>query len=274
MADEKYTIPENPLFLIDSLRRIQNSDPVNAEEIVNPILERILEALAYLQGHKATLGTDGKVSPGQLPEMDYDKAGSAARVKSDLDGHTDHKQNPHGVTAAQAGALPITGGTLTGKTVFSQGLALTAGDSNPSMPFFLGILPFDQGGDVQWITAGQVCAAIGASAASHTHTAADVGALPLAGGTITGNLRLKGSGSYGNKLNFGDSDYVHISEPTDDKMEIKAKAVNFVTANNPGITVNGGFADTNYDTVKFRGISLLSATPSTVTNGCVAMVYS
>ena len=49
MADEKYTIPENPLFLIDSLRRIQNSDPVNAEEIVNPIFERILEALAYLQ---------------------------------------------------------------------------------------------------------------------------------------------------------------------------------------------------------------------------------
>lgn len=50
--------------------------------------------------------------------------------------------------------------------------------------------------------------------------------------TITGNLRLKGSGAYGNILNFGDGDYVHISEPTDDNMEIKAKNVNFVITGN------------------------------------------
>ena len=52
--------------------------------------------------------------------------------------------------------------------------------------------------------------------------------LPLAGGTLTGNLTLKGSGNYGSKINFGDGDYVHISEPTDDCLEIKAKKVNFV----------------------------------------------
>ena len=62
-----------------------------------------------------------------------------------------------------------------------------------------------------------------------TPTASSIGALPIEGGTITGNLRLKGSGNYGNMLNFGDSDYVHISEPTDDNMEIKAKNINFVT---------------------------------------------
>lgn len=33
---------------------------------------------------------------------------------SDLTSHTSNKSNPHGVTAEQAGALPITGGTLTG----------------------------------------------------------------------------------------------------------------------------------------------------------------
>ncbi len=54
--------------------------------------------------------------------------------------------------------------------------------------------------------------------------------LPLSGGTITGNLRLKGSGNYGNILNFGDSDYVHISEPTDDHLEIKGSYINFVTS--------------------------------------------
>ena len=54
--------------------------------------------------------------------------------------------------------------------------------------------------------------------------------LPMSGGTITGNLRLKGSGNYGNTLNFGDGDYVHISEPTDDHLEIKGSYINFVTS--------------------------------------------
>ncbi len=48
--------------------------------------------------------------------------------------------------------------------------------------------------------------------------------------SITGSLRLKGSGNYGNVLNFGDSDYVHLSEPTDDSLEIKANSVNFVVS--------------------------------------------
>lgn len=64
--------------------------------------------------------------------------------------------------------------------------------------------------------------------------------LPLKGGTITGNLRLKGSGNYGNALNFGDGDYVKISEPTDDHLEVKGSYINFVTGTGTGrFTVNG-----------------------------------
>lgn len=65
--------------------------------------------------------------------------------------------------------------------------------------------------------------------------------LPLSGGTITGNLRLKGSGNYGNILNFGDRDFVHISEPTDDHLEIKGSEINFVTpyTGNEKFTLNG-----------------------------------
>lgn len=65
--------------------------------------------------------------------------------------------------------------------------------------------------------------------------------LPISGGTITGNLRLKGSGNYGNTLNFGDGDYVHISEPTDDHLEIKGSEINFVTpyTGNEKFTLNG-----------------------------------
>lgn len=47
--------------------------------------------------------------------------------------------------------------------------------------------------------------------------------LPLAGGTLSGDLRLY-SGNYGRKINFGDGDYVYLSEPTDDALKIYAKS--------------------------------------------------
>ena len=53
-------------------------------------------------------------------------------------------------------------------------------------------------------------------------------ALPLSGGTLTGDLRLKPTGSnYGAKINFGDSDYAYLKENTDDSLEIKANGINF-----------------------------------------------
>lgn len=42
---------------------------------------------------------------------------------------------------------------------------------------------------------------------------------------VTGNLRLKGSGNYGNTLLFGDGTYCYITEPEDDVMHIKAKRI-------------------------------------------------
>ncbi len=68
-------------------------------------------------------------------------------------------------------------------------------------------------------------------------SAALAGKLSTNGGTITGNLTLKNSGSYGNKINFGDGDFVHLHEVSDDKLEIKAKNIDFVVAEK--ITKNG-----------------------------------
>ena len=76
-------------------------------------------------GGVATLGSDGKVPTSQLPEMDYDAAGSAAAVQGKLDAHAANQQNPHGVTAEQVGAAPASHthpvGQVTGVLPVSKG---------------------------------------------------------------------------------------------------------------------------------------------------------
>ena len=50
MAEEFYIIPENPQYSIDDIRKLQNSDPVNAQTILNPLILRILENIAAVKG--------------------------------------------------------------------------------------------------------------------------------------------------------------------------------------------------------------------------------
>lgn len=54
---------------------------------------------------------------------------------------------------------------------------------------------------------------------------------------ITGNLRLKGSGNYGNTLYFGDGSYCYLKEETDDDLTIKASDLNLNVSN---LYLNGG----------------------------------
>lgn len=72
------------------------------------------------------LDSTGKVPSSQLPEMDYDPAGSAEAVQASLTAHVNDEDNPHGVTAAQVGAVP-TSRTVNGKAL-SDDITLTAGD--------------------------------------------------------------------------------------------------------------------------------------------------
>lgn len=88
----------------------------------------------------ASLDADGKVIADQLPEMNYDPAGSAQAVQQELNTHaanntlhvTDEERQAwnnkapgtHTHTAAQIGALPISGGTMTG-ALNMNGKALT-----------------------------------------------------------------------------------------------------------------------------------------------------
>lgn len=88
----------------------------------------------------ASLDESGKVPAGQLPEMNYDPAGSAQAVQQALNTHAANKTlhvtdaerkawnnkapGTHTHTAAQVGALPISGGTMTG-ALNMNGKALT-----------------------------------------------------------------------------------------------------------------------------------------------------
>ncbi len=72
-----------------------------------------------------SLGSGGKIPPEQLPEMDFDEAGSAAAVQKNLDAHTGNKNNPHGVTAAQVGADPAGSAAAVQQALAAQIAALT-----------------------------------------------------------------------------------------------------------------------------------------------------
>lgn len=98
------------------------------------------EAKRGKAGGVASLDEDGKVPAGELPEMNYDPAGSAQAVQQELNTHAANKTfhvtdaerqawnnkaaGTHTHTAAQVGALPISGGTLTG-ALNMNGRALT-----------------------------------------------------------------------------------------------------------------------------------------------------
>ena len=86
-----------------------------------------------------------------------------------------------------------------------------------------------------------------------TETWVDGNYLPLTGGTLKGDLRLKDSSNYGMTLYFGDSSYCYISEPSDDKMTIHASSgvtietgsSYYVEVDSKGIKVNGGIIKYN-----------------------------
>ena len=68
MADEKYIIPPEPAYRLHGIRRLQNTDPGNADKVLNPVIEPILESVEYLNRHKTGQaqghGPPGPATPG------------------------------------------------------------------------------------------------------------------------------------------------------------------------------------------------------------------
>lgn len=55
MAEEYYSIPANPEYSINDIRKIQDSDPVRASTIVNPVIIRILTNIAAVKAETDTI---------------------------------------------------------------------------------------------------------------------------------------------------------------------------------------------------------------------------
>lgn len=133
-------------------------------------------------GGVASLDETGKVPAAQLPPMDYDPAGSAAQVQSNLNAHTGNTDNPHSVTAAQVGAIPaadkgVAGGVATldgnGKIVAAQ-----MPDTGGSAEEVQAHLDDHIADTVKHVTAAERTDWNSKAAGNHTHTAAQVGARP------------------------------------------------------------------------------------------------
>jgi len=64
--------------------------------------------------------------------------------------------------------------------------------------------------------------------------------LPLTGGELSGDLRLKGAANYGRKLLLGDGNYAYLHEDTDDHLKIYGdKGIELSTGSGYGVTING-----------------------------------
>ena len=109
---------ENGVVIYERIKlqiRVEPEENIIFEESGNPLYLSAEDVEGMIQQHnaekdahpnKADLGDDGKVLPDQLPEMNYDPAGSAKAVKDELDTHKKDTENPHNVTAEQVKADP------------------------------------------------------------------------------------------------------------------------------------------------------------------------
>ena len=69
MPESHYNPAQSPEYTVQ-IRRLQNSDPGNAEEVFNPLFQKLVDNIHANHLYKADL-VNGKVPEAQLPDMDY-----------------------------------------------------------------------------------------------------------------------------------------------------------------------------------------------------------
>lgn len=87
---------------------------------------------ASINAHIADVtGNPHQLTAGRLNAYNKDETDAIfAQYRALVLAHASDRNNPHGVTAAQAGAVPITGGTYTGDVKFVQGVKFTEDETS------------------------------------------------------------------------------------------------------------------------------------------------
>lgn len=155
---ENYTIPENPIYN-ENIRKIQNGDYVDAENVLNPVLQQIIKNQAAHQKNKADL-VNGKIPVGQIPSLSYIPTSAKGAADGVASLGSDKK-----IPTSQIPALPYvpTTRTVNNKSLIAN-ITLTAAD-------------------------------VGARSSSWLPTTAQVGAIPTAQkGAANGVAELGGDG--------------------------------------------------------------------------------
>ncbi len=100
-----------------------------------------------------------------------------------------------------------------------------------------------------------------------------VDALPLTGGTLTGDLRMKPtSADYGSKIRFGNSDYVYLHEDTDDHLTIYAdKGITLSTNTGYGLVAPNFIDIGNARLIFDEGTNALHVTKKSGTSATIGL---
>lgn len=129
------------------------------------------------------------------------------------------------------------------------------------------------------ITSGVLPVARGGTGKSTALTAADVGALPLSGGTLTGDLRLKNNTNFGLRFLLGDGEYVYLHEYADDSLRVRASS-KLILDSDEIILQSGYVSVTEPDDISTRNLRNICGGTGAVTtlspglaNGAIYLQY-
>lgn len=123
MADQYYTVPKDPKYHDNNIRRIQNSDPVNADVIVTPVIEALMENTAAVK-KEAEEGVKGANAMAQAAQQTANGAGEDAGIAQAAAGAA-----AAAAAAAQSAAAAASAEAKKAQTT-ADGAQTTATDAN------------------------------------------------------------------------------------------------------------------------------------------------
>ena len=193
--------PSNPPTIPEGQDALARFDADN----MNRIEDGIEEVNAPIYTESTTLTT---LTSGENIGVAF---GKIKKAIAELISHLANKSNPHGTTAAQVGALPISGGIISGRSVgLADGYGSIASDKNCTTVIAKNLTNSADNSRQIYVANSSYAPKVDDSVflhdtingvgkkyylygEHHKPTAAEIGALPISGGVISGNLGIRGN---------------------------------------------------------------------------------